>query len=141
MTKDQNQKKDSGKLPLHLLPFDALTEVAKVLDFGAKKYAERGWEKGIDYSRVFGAIQRHTWAWFQGEDNDPETGLNHMAHATCECLFLLAFACRGRKDLDDRQKTVPRAEERRNYAAEVEKIRYIPPDLIAGVCDGCGPVR
>ncbi len=100
--KDQGQKKDQGKVPLQLLPLDALTEIGKVLRFGAQKYAERGWEKGIAYDRVFGATLRHLFAWHQGEDNDPETGLSHLAHAGCEVLFLLAFTLRGRIDLDDR---------------------------------------
>jgi hypothetical protein len=95
-------KLDAGKLPLELLPTDALEEVAKVLQFGARKYARRNWEKGISFSRVAGAVLRHTFAWLRGEDNDAETGLSHMAHAACECLFLVAFVCRGRKDLDDR---------------------------------------
>lgn len=105
--KDQNQKKDAGKVPLQLLPLDALTEIAKVLQFGAQKYAERGWEKGINFDRVFGATLRHLFAWHQGEDKDPETGLNHLAHAGCEVLFLLAFVKRGRVDLDDRPCKTP----------------------------------
>ena len=101
---DQTLKKDLGKVPYHLLPYDALEEVARVLQFGANKYAERGWEAGISYSRVFGAILRHTFAWWRGEDNDPETGRHHLAHATAECLFVLAYALRKRTDLDDRNK-------------------------------------
>ena len=98
----EGTKHDSGKAPYHLLPFDAIGEVVRVLDFGARKYAERNWEKGIAYSRVFAAAQRHMSAWWQGEDRDPETGLSHLAHASCCALFLLAFVTRGRKDLDDR---------------------------------------
>lgn len=87
-------KYDAGKIPLELLPFDALTEVAKVLQFGAKKYAARNWEKGIEYGRLFGAATGHLWSWFTGEENDEETGLPHLAHAACDVLFLLAFVIR-----------------------------------------------
>lgn len=107
---DQSQKKDAGKLPWHLFPYDAAREVVRVLQFGANKYRERGWEDGIQFSRVYGAIQRHAVAWFQDrEDDDPETGLSHLAHLGCEVLFLLAFVVRGRTDLDDRpiSKTDP----------------------------------
>lgn len=97
-------KHDSGKLPLELLPTDALEEIAKVLQFGAKKYARRNWEGGIKYSRLVGAVLRHSFAWLRGEDKDPETGYSHMAHAGCEILFLIAFECRGRTDLDDRKE-------------------------------------
>lgn len=88
------RKDDEGKLPIDLLPFDALQEVARVLGFGARKYTRRNWEKGISYSRLFAAAHRHLWAWFQGENRDPETGLSHMAHAACCCLFLLAYEVR-----------------------------------------------
>ncbi|HKE56465.1 MAG TPA: dATP/dGTP diphosphohydrolase domain-containing protein [Pyrinomonadaceae bacterium] len=46
-------KKDLGKLRWSLLPWDALEEVVKVLMFGASKYADRNWEKGMDWDRVF----------------------------------------------------------------------------------------
>lgn len=95
-------KHDSGKLPLHLLPFDALEQVARVLQFGAKKYGERNWEKGIPHSRTLGAALRHVFAYLRGESTDPETGLSPLAHAVCELLFALAFDIRGRSDLDDR---------------------------------------
>ncbi len=104
----KEQKKDQGKIPLNLLPLDALTEIAKVLQFGAQKYAPRGWEKGIEYDRVFGATLRHLFAWHQGEDTDPESQLNHLSHAACEILFLLAFVTRGRVDLDDRPCKTPK---------------------------------
>ncbi len=104
-------KFDGGKLPWHLFPFDAAAEVVKVLQFGAKKYAARNWERGIAHSRTFAATQRHLVAWFyHGEDHDPETGIHHLAHAGCEVLFALAFETRGQgalvldtgETLDDR---------------------------------------
>jgi len=108
MAKDTTQhalsgtKVDDGKLPWELLPEDAIEEVVKVLQFGAKKYAPRNWEKGIAFGRLYGAIRRHGVAWFRGEDNDPETGLSHLAHLACEALFALAFVVRKNKAVDDR---------------------------------------
>lgn len=100
-------KFDSGKLPWHLLPYDAVREVVRVLGFGAKKYAERNWEKGLPHSRTFAATMRHLTAHFQdGETHDAETGISHLAHAACEILFALAFEVRGRKELDDRPSAV-----------------------------------
>lgn len=85
---------DSGKVPLELLPTDALEEIAKVLEFGAKKYARRNWERGMPWSKVVGPLLRHTFKWLRGEDNDPETGLNHMAHVGCNAVVLLAYILR-----------------------------------------------
>jgi hypothetical protein len=33
-------------------------------------------------------MQRHLWAWKEGEQNDPESGKNHLAHALCCLMFL-----------------------------------------------------
>lgn len=88
-------KYDGGKPPWHLLAWDAIRLVVLVLAFGAKKYADRNWERGIAHSRTFAAAQRHLFAWYQDrEDNDPETGLHHLAHAICELMFALAFDVR-----------------------------------------------
>jgi hypothetical protein len=96
-------KADGGKLPYELLPEDAIEEVVKVLQFGAKKYAPHNWEKGISFRRIYAAIRRHGVAVMRGEDNDPETGLSHWAHLTCEGLFALAFALRKTEGTDDRK--------------------------------------
>lgn len=88
-------KFDAGKNRLDLLPFDALGEVGRVLTFGANKYDDRNWEKGMSWGRCLGAGLRHVFAWARGERKDPETGLNHLAHAICCFLFLLAYDIRG----------------------------------------------
>lgn len=97
----EGAKLDTGKVGVHLLPPDPLIQIAKVLDFGAKKYAAYNWTKGIKYSRVYGAALRHLWAWWKGEPCDSETGLSHLAHAGCCVLFLLQYEAT-RKEFDDR---------------------------------------
>jgi hypothetical protein len=84
---DEGRKDDQGKAPWHLLPPDALNEIALVLAFGAKKYGDRNWERGMAWSRPFSALMRHMWAWWRGEDFDHETGMSHLAHAGCCILF------------------------------------------------------
>jgi hypothetical protein len=94
-------KHDTGKAPWHLVPWDAVRVVVKVLAFGAAKYGERNWETGIARSRCFSAAIRHLTAWWEREGVDEETGISHLAHACCCVLFLLAFEIRGIGD-DDR---------------------------------------
>ena len=96
-------KHDAGKLPLDLLPFDALDSVAAVLAHGAAKYEARNWELGMRWGRLFGAALRHLFAWGRGERLDPESGLPHLAHAACCVLFLLAYELRG-VGQDDRRR-------------------------------------
>ena len=106
MLTETGMKFDTNKPAFDLLPDDALAEIQKVLDFGAKKYAARNWEKGLEWRRVWNATMRHLWAWVRREDKDPETGLSPLAHAACEILFLLAFELRG-AGVDDRHEAPP----------------------------------
>jgi len=86
------RKDDTGKAPWHLVPWNALGDVVAVLDFGARKYGEGNWRLVPNArERYFAATQRHLVAWFGGQHADPETGLPHLAHATCCVLFLLAL--------------------------------------------------
>lgn len=96
------QKFDTGKTRVELFPGDALLAISQVLTFGAKKYSARNWEQGIAWGRVFGALMRHLWAWWQGESKDPETGLSHLWHAGCCIVFLIAYEERGMTAFDDR---------------------------------------
>lgn len=108
----EGHKDDSGKLPIHLISPEFIFATAAILQFGANKYAERNWEKGIKYSRLFSALMRHMWAWWGGKgptsDNfalgslDEETKFSHLWHA-CFCVMALTtFEERKRVELDDR---------------------------------------
>lgn len=83
------RKFDGGKLEYGLIPPLALKEMVKVLTFGAQKYERDNWKKVPDSKRrYFDALQRHVWAYKEGEQLDPESGIHHLAHAAC-CLFFL----------------------------------------------------
>jgi hypothetical protein len=85
----QGRKFDGGKLEYGLLPPHALKETVKVLTFGAQKYERDNWQKVPDSKRrYFDALQRHLWAWKEGEEVDPESGIHHLAHAMCCLMFL-----------------------------------------------------
>lgn len=105
-------KDDTGKAPFHLLPPEFLFALAAILEFGANKYAERNWEKGINYSRLFSALMRHMWSWWGGKGPtshnfalgtfDEETKYSHLWHAGFCIMTMTTFEERGRTDLDDR---------------------------------------
>ena len=99
-------KYDTGKPRWDLLPPDALDDVARVLSYGADKYAARNWEKGMDWGRLSAALQRHLAAFSMGEDIDPESGLHHLAHMSCCALMLHALFLRG-DGTDDRSFALP----------------------------------
>lgn len=69
---------------------NALLRVSDVLTFGAKKYAAHSWHTVAEgKSRYKAALLRHLTAHAQGEVNDPESGMPHLAHAACCSLFIL----------------------------------------------------
>lgn len=96
-------KHDKGKLRYDLLPPEALREIVKAFTFGADKYGDRNWEKGegLLWGKAFGAIMRHCWAFWRGEDIDKESQVHHLGCAGAEVLFLLTYSIRGFKG-DDR---------------------------------------
>lgn len=96
-------KFDQDKVRIELFPGDVLHAISDILTFGAKKYADRNWELGMNWSRPFGALMRHMWKWFQGENLDAETGKSHLWHAGCCIVFLIAYEMRG-IGTDDRPK-------------------------------------
>jgi predicted HAD superfamily Cof-like phosphohydrolase len=87
---DEATKHDSGKLRYDLVPVVAFLSDAEVFTYGAGKYGDRNWEKGLDYTRLFAAVMRHLLAWRGGEDIDPESGLHHLKHARANLAMILA---------------------------------------------------
>lgn len=95
-------KYDSEKPDYSLLPPNALEETVKVLTFGAKKYSPGNWKKLNSASaRYFAAAQRHMWALQKDEENDPESGYHHAAHAACCLLFILEIDKTRNSDIID----------------------------------------
>ena len=83
-------KYDSAKPRMNLLPPKAIMEVAKVLTFGAEKYDAENWRKLDDLqNRYTAGALRHIFAHMDGEKDDPESNISHLAHALCCLLFKL----------------------------------------------------
>lgn len=64
--------------------------IISVLMHGAKKYEDENWRRVPDgRRRYYEAALRHIVAWWEGEKNDPESGLPHLAHAVCCLIFIM----------------------------------------------------
>ncbi len=96
-------KLDADKPPMELLDPYALEMTAHVLRFGALKYARHNWRGGIRFTRLLGAVLRHSLAILMGQDTDPESKLPHAAHLMC-CAMFLCWMMKFRPDMDDRWK-------------------------------------
>lgn len=88
-------KYDQGKARFDLVPPEAMEAMAEILTYGAAKYGDRNWEKGMAWSRPYAATLRHMFAWFRGVKADPETGKSPLWHALCELAFLVTYEVRG----------------------------------------------
>lgn len=82
-------KDDKDKPMWHLLPWKAISNLVRVLTFGAQKYSPNGW-RSVPNSRdrYTSALLRHLAALQMGEKVDPESGLRHIDHVLCNAAFL-----------------------------------------------------
>lgn len=102
--KDTNPKDMIGcnKLPIHLWPTCATFLGCLGLLDGALKYGRTNWRhSGVKASIYFDACNRHMAAWFEGEDNDPDSGIPHLGHALA-CIAIIVDAGFADKLVDDR---------------------------------------
>jgi hypothetical protein len=94
-------KHDTGKPRFDLIPAKAEELLAKVLEFGAKKYSPDNWRLVDDaQSRYMAATLRHINAHRQGELLDKESGLPHLAHALASISFILELTTPSRTRTD-----------------------------------------
>lgn len=84
-------KYDGEKAEYHLIPLEVLPPVGRVLEYGAQKYGAHNWRKGMKWSRLFNSTLRHLFAWWCGEETDPESGESHLAHVVINVMFLLSY--------------------------------------------------
>lgn len=93
------------KAPMWLLPAHALQQTSWVHKLGSEKYGPYNWRKtSVCATTYISAIMRHLDAWRDGEDNDPESGVSHIAHVAASCNILLDAQHCGKLN-DDRSKS------------------------------------
>jgi len=102
--KDTNPKDAIGvtKIPFHLWPETASIYGALGFLDGMLKYGRSNWRSaGVRVSVYYDACRRHLNAYFEGEENTPDTGLPHLACALA-CIAILIDAKAAGKLVDDR---------------------------------------
>ncbi len=103
--KDSNPKDAVGVLKVGLsnVPLGPLLELAVAMTEGSMKYGRHNYRAiGVRASVYFDAlVTRHLFAWWEGEDIDPDSGLPHLAKAMA-CLVVLRDAQINDKCYDDR---------------------------------------
>lgn len=108
-SESENPKDRIGeaKPPLHLIPPAAEILEAVVMGLGARKYGPFNWRSAKVRATVYvAAAKRHLVQWLDGADDDPESGVSHLAHARA-CLGILLDAQATGSVIDDRPPKGP----------------------------------
>lgn len=96
---------NTGKARYDLVQPDAHKDMIDVISFGASKYEDRNWEKGMKWTTIIASMKRHIAAIESGEDYDfdkdckdcqkgacqSHSGLLHISHVQCNAHFLNAY--------------------------------------------------
>jgi len=86
---NQTAKADSGKAHLSLVPRQILFDIARVREYGNKKYGDPDNWKTVEIERYRDAMFRHLCAYLDDPDGvDEESGLPHLWHLACNVAFL-----------------------------------------------------
>lgn len=98
---DEGKKDDREKTRLDLISPWAMEGLGQVLTYGARKYDDNNWRKGMKWSRLIGAAKRHLAEFEKGVDIDPESGMPHIDHAMA-CIHFLSEYQKLTNGTDDR---------------------------------------
>lgn len=85
-------KDDDGKPPISLVPTGIIWEIAKVREYGLRKYPDTGREgwRSISKQRIRDAMLRHCLRYIEDPGGvDLESGLSHLSHLAANVAFLI----------------------------------------------------
>lgn len=111
MTRKPTNPKDAlgiKKVPMSTIPMPVIAELGVAMLEGAMKYGRHNYRViGVRASVYYDAVmQRHMPLWWEGEDIDPDSGLNHIVKAIASLVVLRDAMIRGNW-VDDRPPRTP----------------------------------
>ena len=82
-------KADAGKARLTLAPRKIIFAIARIREYGNKKYGSSDNWKQVEIDRYRDAAYRHFMAYLDDPTGvDEESGLPHLWHCSCNLAFL-----------------------------------------------------
>ena len=125
-TGSQAAKHDEGKAQLSLVPTKITYAIARIREYGTKKYGDPENWRQVELQRYRDAMYRHMLAYIDDPHGvDEESGLPHLWHLACN----VAFLC----ELDDAEELTPldKAKQIVESTADTDEIQEIADYLNA----------
>jgi hypothetical protein len=118
----------SNKLPLSVVPSSTKAYLALGHSEGHLKYGYNNFRHVGVRARIYiDALYRHIDKWMEGEEEDPETGVPHLANALT-CLSIIVDAKECGKLIDDRPESVPVTGLQNRFAEKLVKLKQMFAD-------------
>ncbi len=92
------QREALGVPYMRQLPLEGLAAGAAALEYGAMKYADRNWEKGLPWQQMIDSLKRHIDDFERKNDYDngpTGSGLHHVCMIMAGALMLSSSVIRG----------------------------------------------
>lgn len=79
------QREAMGLPYMRQVPLEAVAAGATALEYGANKYSNRNWEKGLPYQQMIDSLRRHLDDFERREEYDDDEGGSNLPHV---CLIM-----------------------------------------------------
>jgi hypothetical protein len=129
-TKDTNPKDSVGirKVPRSTVPATVTMALGLAMLEGARKYGRHNYRvAGVRASVYYDACMRHMDDWWEGEDIDPDSRLNHVIKAMAT-LAVLYDSIATEKWVDDRPPKAPKGWMKKLNEEAARIIDSVRPD-------------
>lgn len=112
---------------MHTIDPDFILGIGKISEFGARKYHHRNFlmAPGMKWSDVYESLLRHLFAFWNGEENDEESGLPHLLHASWNMMALYTYSHRPEYSAGDNRPSMTEWDGRlwKDWEKEFEEAR------------------
>ena len=96
---NQEIKSDNGKPQCRLVPSEIVRCIARVREYGLKKYGSAESWQSVEVERYQDALYRHLLAYIENPiGKDEESGLPHLWHIACNVAFLCELQKEGAEE-------------------------------------------
>jgi Domain of unknown function (DUF5664) len=127
--KDTNPKDRAAttRLDFSVWPETASAYGALAMTEGDYKYGAYNYRvAGVQASVYVAALRRHMAKWYNGENEDPDTGVPHLANALA-CVGVIIDALEAGALIDDRPPRVDMGSLLRRFQEKVKRLQEVFP--------------